>query len=120
MIVGGHCGCPIPADDIFDPASGKVSTVTHAGTPPEDGRLLILKDGRALLVGGNSRVGPRDARQALAFSTLRGGTWSRVDSMAVPRWEHTATLLNDGSVIVVGGLSRSGVHPETAELLVSP
>ena len=35
-------------------------------------------------------------------------TWSPAGNMAVARDEHTATLLHNGKVLVVGGLNSSG------------
>ncbi len=43
------------------------------------------------------------------------GTWRPAGSMDEPRYEHTATLLENGSVLVVGGLG-SFYSLTTAEL----
>src|SRR5205823_5557999 len=43
-------------------------------------------------------------------------TWTSAGSMASPREHHTATLLNNGMVLVAGGDSLNGAASNTAEL----
>lgn len=43
------------------------------------------------------------------------GTWSTTGSLNVPRYEHTATLLFNGEVLVTGGLNEAG-YLSSAEL----
>ena len=117
LIVGGYCNCLVRGDDVFDPLRGTITTIGHPGVPPQTARLLTLVDGRALLVGGLHNTSKVDPRQTLAFSALRGGTWSNVASLNMPRWNHTATLMRDGSVVVIGGKASSRQYSNTAELL---
>jgi len=66
--------------------------------------LVGLGDGRALAIGGDL------AGEAVATAELYtpDAGWTRVASMAVPRLEHTCTLLLDGRVMVAGGRNARG------------
>src|SRR4051812_42627764 len=44
------------------------------------------------------------------------GKWTPTGSMETARWKHTATLLNNGKVLVAGGRDVSGNFTATAEL----
>jgi hypothetical protein len=47
------------------------------------------------------------------------GTWTQTDALNNSRWNHTANLLADGSVLVVGGHENSGAGLASTETLVS-
>ena len=80
----------------------------------------LLHDGRVLIAGGYN-CAPAGADGTWASAELYDpatGTFSLTGSMAAPRQQHTATLLTDGRVLVVGGLSGPG--PATAGGSPSP
>ncbi len=66
----------------------------------------LLPDGTVLVTGG-VRLGSGSISDVpLASAELYDqatGTWTAVATMAVPRADHTATLLLDGKVLVAGG-----------------
>src|ERR1700750_2723193 len=49
-------------------------------------------------------------------SSSRAASFRSLSQIAVPRTEHTATLLQNGKVLLVGGQSRAGVNLSSVEL----
>ena len=70
----------------------------------------LLPDGRVLIVGG---IGARDGRllgHGIAEAEVRdpsSGKFASAGQAAVGRILHTATLLDDGRVLITGGFRRS-------------
>lgn len=83
-----------------------------------DGAVL-LPNGTVLVTGGAGASGAGSA--GAAVYDPQAGTWSPTGAMQTARRLHTATLLADGRVLVVGGISGAAAFPEagvaTAELL---
>lgn len=118
LMVGGRCKCAIRSDEIYDPRTGALSSISHPGMAPAGAGLVTLADGRALLVGGQYRRAGLDSSRAMAFSPLRGGTWTRLRSLNGRRSGHTTTRLPNGAILVVGGHgSKPKDLRDTAELL---
>jgi hypothetical protein len=108
--------------DIFDPASntfastggGQPTTTFLTATLLADGRVLLAGGGRGislfnncpppiLLVGRESVVG------AFLFDSSTA-SFSATGNMSSSRAHHTATLLSDGKVLVVGGANIQTVE----------
>lgn len=84
------------------------------------GVAVTLSDGRVFVAGGRD-IGPNGtiARASAEIFNPSSGTWSSAGSMSVPRWDHTATLLTDGRILLAGGNSASGYaegHTASAEI----
>jgi hypothetical protein len=91
--------------------------------------LTLLPDGRVLAAGGETEACSGRICYfggAVASAELYdpvSGTFSATDSMTTAREIHTATLLNDGKVLVAGGESWIGAFPQvsaSAELYTPP
>ncbi len=107
------------ATQLYDPATdtwtatGSLSVV-RTGDPT----ATLLKDGKVLLVGAGSQsvqpgVPPTLDVQTAEIYDPGAGTWSQTANMNAIHIEQTATLLNDGRVLVVGGvLSSAGTTAE--------
>jgi N-acetylneuraminic acid mutarotase len=111
----------IPARAPTWTATGSMSAarIGHTAT--------LLRDGSVLVVGGYDGEGPpiEDAAHVpLATAEVydpASGRWSATASMSTARAGHTATLLPDGGVLVVGGGGEGepmegGPRSATAEL----
>jgi len=103
--------------ELFDPATA-TWTPTGALNLTRDGHTAtLLPDGKVLVVGG---VEASDASSdSLADAELYNpaeGRWRVTGSLHIPRRWHTATLLSDGRVLVVGGYNEKNGFISAAEL----
>ena len=104
--VGGvEVSIPSPIDnaDIYDPSTGKWSSAGTMVKPEIFHTASLLQDGRVLVVGPvSAQLYDPDSdswSEAGTLKTQRGALM--IDGPA--RSFHTATVLNDGTVIIVGG-----------------
>jgi hypothetical protein len=102
--------------ELYDPSTGAF-TATGSMTKPRTGHTAtLLPDGRVLVAGGESDVAsnPRvysALSSALASSELYDpstGEFTPTGNMTTSRVWHTATLLNNGKVLIAGGFSPRG------------
>jgi N-acetylneuraminic acid mutarotase len=101
---------PAASAERYDAASG---TWTATGSLAEARRhhtATLLSDGTVLVAGGN---GLGAAESVIAIATAerynpRSGSWTAAGQMIAGRVNHTATLLSDGTVLVVGGQIADG------------
>ena len=78
--------------------------------------LVTLKSGRALITGGETcdNSGCHSLDNAEVFDEITG-VWTPTGAIASYRSAHTSTVLDDGHVLLTGGLGNRGEEP-TAEL----
>ena len=134
LIAGGlqlnlFTGTRIALDDVelYDPATGSITEIS----PMKDFRgqhtATQLNDGRILVTGGYDETFDANGfNEATAtaelfdpgsqtFSCVGGGSSPCSNVMSSARWNHRATLLNDGTVLVTGGTpTDSGTREGTA------
>jgi len=70
----------------------------------------LLADGKVLIAGGDFGAGGSSGSSALATAELYDpatGRFVATGAMTTPRRSHTATLLNNGNVLIAGGVSYS-------------
>lgn len=122
LATGGIAGGDLLASaEIYDPSTGKWVATGSMTIPRLGHTLTVLSDGRVLATGGSSvdtggsgQIRPDATAEVFNPAT---GTWKATGgAMNVARFEHTATLLDDGRVLVTGGqgLPVSGQSPALA------
>ena len=116
LVVSGGDG----SAELFDPGSGTFAPTGSMTTIRYGATVTALANGKVLIAGG---YGPGTSslpqlNSAELYDPLTG-TFSATGSMDVPRVMHTATLLNDGKVLIAGGTDDSvggGAAVASAEL----
>jgi hypothetical protein len=114
LFAGGesdNCGRSSWAE-LYDPMTGAFGTTSFMGSRRAGHSLTLLPNGTVLAAGGETDGGPGN----FFFGTVSSaelydptsGTWTPTGNMTAPREVHTATLLNDGSVLIAGGVSYVG------------
>src|SRR5207249_6079769 len=97
-----------------------VSSVSHAEAPSGTGPLLAgqtatrLPGNRWLLVGGQSGT---SSTAGVTIYDVGTGAQTALPPLRTARAGHTATILPDGTVLVVGGVGTSGAVVAAPELI---
>lgn len=109
----------LASTELYDPATngwrpGPPMTTARAGHT-----ATALLDGRVLVVGGTAPAADGSSRfEALASAEVfdpKKNAWAAVGPLAEARNGHTATRLDDGSVLVIGGARPVHVHLASVE-----
>lgn len=113
----GAFGTPLASAEIYDPQTGAWTSTGNLADTRWHHTATMLSNGKVIIIGGNSLNGSADVVRATAeiYDPLTG-TWSFTSTMHEGRATHTATLLQNGKVVVAGDNGMSGL-PSTAETL---
>jgi len=121
LIAGGVLGPSNNVDatstEIYSPILGTFSTGPNLPEPRQGHTATVLLNGKVLFVGNSN--GSPTATRLLTYTAPATFAWA---DLAIPpttgsltngRWNHSATLLGSGKVLVAGGF---GTNPKSAEL----
>ena len=116
LVLGGYDGevpriedvapVPLATAELFDPASGSWSATASMSKARAMHTATLLPDGSVLVVGGGGEAEPMEGPPRSATAELydpSSGNWTATGTMTEPRGNFSATLLPDGTVLVVGG-----------------
>ena len=93
---------------LFSPATGQFEASQSMSQGRQKHTATRLNDGRVLITGGQEYIGGSwFIRQSADLFDGNGGFIASLN-MTLGRAEHTATLLNDGRVLIVGGWNNGG------------
>jgi hypothetical protein len=87
-------------------------------TPRADQSAAALQDGRVLIAGGTTNANVGGVTSSAEIYDPNAQSFTATGSMMVPRQGATATVLNDGRVLLAGGVQNIGFRSElsSAEL----
>ena len=105
LVAGGaRDSQPLDTAERYYPDAGTWVAAGRLNLPRTQGSLTLLPDGRAMVTGGGIEGGPGYSGTASTeIFNPKTGRWTIAAPMAVARVRHTATLLNDGELLVAGG-----------------
>ena len=98
----------VPEAEVFDPVTGELSPAGSMSLGRSAHSATMLQDGRVLVAGGGKGG---EGTQEETFDTAdiydpETGEWSAAGTMSAGHADHTATLLNDGRVLIAGGRGK--------------
>jgi hypothetical protein len=132
LVVGGVPVLPGDASaELYDPKTGTFSatgSMTYAPIYTINGgypSATLLRDGRVLIAGGEVHLSGPSNLGATALADLydpKSGTFSATGPMTASRGGQTATLLDDGRVLIAGGAGDAsvGFQPQSSAELYDP
>ena len=102
--------------ELYDPVSGQWTVTGSLVKPRVAHTATLLPNGKVLVVGGDTSLAPPDFGRGNTAELYdpATGTWALTGNMGTAHSSHTATLLQDGRVLVAGGFNTDNV--KTAEL----
>ncbi|HLL52587.1 MAG TPA: kelch repeat-containing protein [Myxococcaceae bacterium] len=109
LVVGGWSYNSLLSQTVvYDPAS---ATWTSAGTlarARQAHTATLLPSGKVLVVGGEDHVSPGGYTNTAELYDPAMGAWSPAGATSQARGYNTATVLQSGKVLIVGGLNQGG------------
>ena len=131
LVAGGIArGRLLSSAEVHGPSSRSGWRTARRMTEPRLGHTMtVLSTGDVLVTGGTGTSGvpsrgSQTVRPTATAELFHPGTgrWTKVGSMRIPRFEHTASLLPDGRVLIAGGIGmrRGTVVPVASAEVFDP
>ncbi len=106
LVVGGFDNeiRTLASAEIYDPDTRAWSQAANMIETRSFPTASVLQDGRVLVTGGShTGAGPAAMRKTAEIYDPKTDTWTSAGQFAINRAGHSATVLRDGRVLVVGG-----------------
>ena len=122
LVAGGISGTNRTATataELYDPTAGTFSSTGSLQTARNNHTATLLTTGpnagKVLIIGGRNAGGTGSLASAELYDPV-AGTFSATGSLLTARFRHTATLLSNGKVLVIGGTDSNLNNLATAEI----
>jgi photosystem II stability/assembly factor-like uncharacterized protein len=119
LIAGGNNSTNLATAELFDPAGGgSFASAGNMGIPRAIHTATLLGDGSVLVAGGlNDRTSNFLLQPYAVMDRYVPGTgWVNAGSMLAERYDHAATLLQNGKVLFTGTFGWSTLAGRSGEL----
>jgi len=111
LVTGGgddHFGVNYASSELYDPATGQWTTTGNLNNGRAYHTATRLSDGRVLVTGGCNGNSCTNVLTSAELYNPSTSQWTIANVMNVSRLAHTATLMPNGQVLVVGGCNGAG------------
>ncbi len=111
LVAGGDAGTTyVGTAEVYNPSSGTWSTTGSLVAARSSQSATLLTSGKVLVAGGFGSIGVATDGALLTAELYDPATskWSATGPLAAARFDHTATLLPSGKVLVAAGDSDLG------------
>jgi hypothetical protein len=111
VLVAGGTGIdgePLASAELYDPSSGTWTATGNMISARTGHAATLLRDGTVLVAGGRGTLPGHRVEPVAELYDPGSGTWRATGNMIDPpfTYDHTATLLRDGTVLFVGGVAE--------------
>ena len=124
LVAGGNSAsgsaCTTSAADIYDPTTNSWTAAAPMLSPRTHHSATLLSDGRVLVAGGYNYCGSVSNWDTAEIYNPQTNGWTSLGSvLGATRYDHTATRLNDGRVLIAGGYGTSSA-PLASAVVYNP
>ncbi|HUE57387.1 MAG TPA: kelch repeat-containing protein [Candidatus Udaeobacter sp.] len=114
LIAGGvdSAGNYLASAELYNPVTGTFTITGSMKTSRELFTATLLDNGEVLAAGGQNSNAIAPFLSSAEIYNPSTGKWTSTGSLNAGRYNHTATLLNNGEVLIAGG----GAHLASTEL----
>jgi hypothetical protein len=116
LVAGGHGGNNLSRCELYDPSTGSWSGTGSMPLTTWGHTATLLPNGKVLVVGGATTYFGYNLTNTATIYDPSTGTWSSTGSMSTVRVWHSAVLLDNGKVLVAGGLTSNTNYLNSSEL----
>ncbi len=124
---GGSGGSgPVAPEELYAAVPGQLLVRASMHSPRAGHTATRLGDGRVVVIGGEDLRAGRSMLASVEIYDPGADVWTELTPLPEPRCNHSATLLDDGRILVVGGGltnaigSPSGLEVRSEALLFDP
>ena len=116
LVAGGATTAVTNAAELFDPSTGTWQATGSMVTARTNHTATLLHNGQVLVVGGTNPTLNINAPQLASVEIYdpASGQWWNETAISGSRENHTATLLANGHVLVVGGYYSTSFQRQTS------